>query len=209
MHWIASLFSIDIIKICWHYSYKVIDETYNHLYCDLLIRSHTSCDFWFLCFNLALCGRSEQNVTYHLVLNTKTHQKSLHVCDLLIKSQYFFSQTGHCLACRTVLPLWMANQMLKLHISSFLCLKSTIIHVFLYLSLNLYKVFHLYVVHLSIYIWPCWQERERELYRPSPTSVWGLTVNSLIQLAAAEKSYTSLFFLGQKWFSVGRKDVSL
>jgi len=50
-------------------------------------------------------------------------------------------------------------------------------------------------------------DKEREFCRNAgvqPTLMWSQLVNLLSQLASAEKVYTSLTFLGQKWF--GRRD---
>ena len=50
------------------------------------------------------------------------------------------------------------------------------------------------------------QDREKDGRRTPPGSMWASLMSALSLLAMAEKTYTSLTFLGQKWF--GRRDVS-
>lgn len=52
------------------------------------------------------------------------------------------------------------------------------------------------------------QDKQKELCKSHPApAVWPLILTALAQLAVAEKSYTSFFYLSPKWF--GRRDVSI
>ncbi|XP_072029268.1 KICSTOR subunit 2-like [Amphiura filiformis] len=51
-----------------------------------------------------------------------------------------------------------------------------------------------------------YMDREKDGRRTPPGSMWASLMNALSLLAMAEKTYTSLTFLGQKWF--GRRDQS-
>lgn len=66
------------------------------------------------------------------------------------------------------------------------------------------------IVHICINIQPFFvsiQDKERDLYKATFGSSWGLFLLSLSHFAVAEKNYMSLGFLEQKGFFTRSKDV--